>query len=71
MAVELEAAGVCPPDLRAQDSLVTDVLGDGFRVWLVDRSLTLIGQGGAELRFILATSTAEAPTNENGNYTPF
>lgn len=43
----------CPPDLAAQDSHVTSVLGDGFTIDLsVDgQVLSLVASGGLELEY--------------------
>jgi len=53
----LTAEGECPSDLAVQDSLVVGVLGDGFRVRLVDGTLILESRGGQSLTY--ASSTAD------------
>ncbi|MDP9067567.1 MAG: META domain-containing protein [Actinomycetota bacterium] len=46
----MEVLGNCPRDLRAQDSHVVGVLGDGFTAEVDDRQLTIInGRGGGGL----------------------
>jgi heat shock protein HslJ len=48
---EMAAEGECPADLQAQDGHVVSVLGDGFRVAIDGRALTLTSRGGLGLAY--------------------
>jgi heat shock protein HslJ len=52
VATELAAEGDCPSEVRAQDSHVVSVIGDGFRVDIEGRRLTVTSRDGAEFVYV-------------------
>lgn len=49
---DFTASGECPAELAEQDRIVIEVLGDGFRVRLLDGRLVAESQGVASLTFV-------------------